>query len=172
MDRLPTAERTIAQLFTDYHPWLLARVRRKLSSRADAGDIAAETFVQVVRHPDPGSIREPEAFLTVVAKRLVWRLLRRRDLEEAYLEHLRHHAPQAGPSAEERLVVIQTLQALDRWMQDLPAAVRLAFLFSAVDGMEHGEIARRLGVSVRTVGRYVERALLRCVAERACGAGR
>ena len=52
---------------------------------------------------------------------------------------------------------------VDRSMQSLPAPARAAFLYSQLDGMGHEQIAQQLGVSVRTVGRYLRQAWSCCL---------
>ncbi|GAA4338443.1 hypothetical protein GCM10023144_35520 [Pigmentiphaga soli] len=157
----------VSRLYAEYQPWLLGRVRRQLPCLADAEDVTADTFVQVIQRSDLAAIREPQAFLTVIARRLMWRLFRRRQLEAAYLARLQQLPAARAPSPEDQLIVLQTIQSLDAWMQGLPVPVRLAFLYSTVDELDHETIAARLGVSVRTVGRYVQRALLHYLAARA-----
>jgi len=152
----------VARLYASHQPWLLRRIRRWLSCPQDAEDIAADTFVQVIQHTDPLAIDEPQAFLTTIARRLTTRLWRRRELEKAYLERLQQLPRGSCPSAEEQLAALQALQQLDAWMRPLAVNVRLAFLYRVLDDMDHAEIARRLRVSVRTVGRYLSQAALAC----------
>ena len=154
----------LASLFREHHRWLLARLSRQMRCRWDAEDLTAETFTQVAASRTPlASIVEPRAFLTTIAKRLLFHLRRRRDLEQAWLEQLRHSPEAFSPSPEERALLLETVLLVDRAMQGLPAAARAAFLYSQLDGLGHDEIARRLGVSVRTVGRYLRQAWQCCL---------
>jgi RNA polymerase sigma-19 factor, ECF subfamily len=162
MDPHATAGAHAARLFASHQPWLLRRLRRSLGCPEDAQDIASDTFVQVIQHPDVGAIVQPEAFLTTIAKRLVARLWRRRAIERAYLDRLSFHAEETAPSAEQHLVAVQTLQRVDAWLSKLPIPARLAFLYSVMDEMSHEAIAKRLHVSVRTVGRYLHQAMMVC----------
>lgn len=156
----------LARLFRDHHRWLLARLCRQMRCRWDAEDLTAETFSQVAASRTPlASIDEPRAFLTTIAKRLLYHLRRRRDLEQAWLEQLRHHPEAFSPSPEERALLLETVMLLDRAMQGLPAPARAAFLYSQLDGLGHDAIAQRLGVSVRTVGRYLRQAWQCCLAD-------
>ena len=85
------------------------------------------------------TLAEPRAFLTVVAKRVLFNHYRRQDLERAYLQALAEMPEQVAPSEEER-----------------------AFLLAQVDGLSHAEIGVRLGISVATVKRHLTKAALRC----------
>jgi RNA polymerase sigma-70 factor (ECF subfamily) len=164
MERDASSTAYLASLYTSHQPRLLRRIRRQLPCLQDAEDVAAETFAQVVQMPDAHQIAEPEAFLTTIARRLTMRLWRRRQVESAYLARLQLLPEQTCPSAEEQLMAIQALQQIDAWMHRLPVPARMAFLLRMLDGLDHDSIARRLGVSVRTVGRYLQQATLCCVA--------
>jgi len=75
--------------FSDHHRWLLQHVQRQLRNRADAEDTAAEAFCQILAaRVDPDSIEQPRAYLSTIARRLIFDRHRRRRLEQAYLERL------------------------------------------------------------------------------------
>ncbi|MBV6303644.1 sigma-70 family RNA polymerase sigma factor [Candidimonas humi] len=164
MERDASSTAYLAELYASHQPRLLRRIRRQLPCLQDAEDVTAETFAQVVQMPDARQIAEPEAFLTTIARRLAMRLWRRRRVENVYLSRLQTMPEHTCPSAEEQLMAIQALQQLDAWMHRLPIPVRMAFLLRMLDGLDHETIARRLGVSVRTVGRYLQQATLCCIA--------
>ncbi len=154
--------------FSDHHRWLLQHVQRQLRNRADAEDTAAETFCQLLNASvDPASIEQPRAFLSTIARRLIADRHRRKRLEQAYLERLAQLPETSMPSPEERLLLLEALDAIDRTLDGLPLAVKKAFLYSQLDGFSYVEIGRRLGVSERTVSRYMTQALRQCYL---CGA--
>lgn len=154
--------------FSDHHRWLLQHVQRQLRNRADAEDTAAETFCQLLNASvDPATIEQPRAFLSTIARRLIADRHRRKRLEQAYLERLAQLPETSMPSPEERLLLLEALDAIDRTLDGLPLAVKKAFLYSQLDGFSYVEIGRRLGVSERTVSRYMTQALRQCYL---CGA--
>ena len=107
-------------------------------------------------------IREPRAFLTTVARRVMVSHLRRREVERAYLDALAHLPENLAPSPEERAIVLETLMEIDRILDGLPAKVRQAFLWAQLDGLSYAEIAERLGVSLSSVKQYMARAIRQC----------
>lgn len=146
--------------FSDHHRWLLQHVQRHLRNHADAEDTAAETFCQVLASRiDPEQILQPRAYLSTIARRLIFDRHRRRQLEIAYLERLAALPEQLSPSPQEQALLIEALSAIDRALAGLPAIVKSAFLYSQLDGLSYVAIARRLGVSERTVSRYMKQAL-------------
>jgi len=149
--------------FSDHHRWLLQYVQRQLRNRADAEDTAAETFCQLLTaRVDPESLEQPRAFLSTVARRLIYDRYRRQRLEQAYLERLALLPEEFAPSAEEKILLLEALTTIDRTLSDLPLAVKQAFLYSQLDGLSYAEIGRRLGISERTVGRYMTQAIRQC----------
>ncbi|SEI50579.1 RNA polymerase sigma-70 factor, ECF subfamily [Azotobacter beijerinckii] len=161
---LPSALRlqVLHRLFGEHHGWLLGRLRARLGCAHDAADIASETFTQVVALEDPGAIREPRALLTTIAKRLIYASWRRRDLERAYLEALAQQPEAVQPSAEETVLALEALAAIDQLLDGLSPKARAAFLYSQLEGLTYAEIASRLGVSVTRVHQYVVKGLTTC----------
>ncbi|MBK1674909.1 RNA polymerase subunit sigma [Ectothiorhodospira shaposhnikovii] len=166
-----TAEHSLARLYTEHHRWLQGWLQRKLGHAGDAADLAQDTFLRLLCAPEGSpekqsawQLREPRAYLTVVARRLMVNLHRRRSLEAAYLEALAQ-VPQAFvPSTEQRVLVLETLNELDALLDTLPASVRSAFLLAQIEGLGYTEIAARLKVSERTVKRYMVQAMAHCIA--------
>ncbi|MEK1908269.1 MAG: sigma-70 family RNA polymerase sigma factor [Pseudomonas sp.] len=149
--------------FSDHHRWLLQHIQRRLRNRADAEDTAAETFCQMLAaRVDPDSIEQPRAYLSTIARRLIFDRHRRRQLELAYLERLGNLPEALAPSPEEIALLVEALSAIDRTLAGLPLVVKKAFLYSQLDGFSYVEIGRRLGVSERTVSRYMTQALQQC----------
>ncbi|CAM4204092.1 sigma-70 family RNA polymerase sigma factor [Kerstersia similis] len=155
---------SIARLYRDHHHWLQGWLSRRLSSTADAADLAQDTFLRVLRHGgDTHALQEPRAYLATIAQRLVANLYRRRSLEDAYLSALASLPEASVPSAEASAILLDSLKRLDNMLASLPPRVRTVFLMSQLEGLPHEEIARRLGISLRTVQRHVLRGLEECI---------
>lgn len=149
--------------FSDHHRWLLQHVQRQLRNRADAEDTAAEAFCQILAaRVDPDSIEQPRAYLSTIARRLIFDRHRRRRLEQAYLERLMLLPEALAPSPEETHLLLEALHAIDRCLAGLPLVVKKAFLMSQLDGLSYAEIGRRLDLCERTISRYMTQALRQC----------
>lgn len=142
-------------LFSENHAWLTGRLQARLGNLADAQDLASETFVRVAGQNDLHAIREPRAFLTTIAKRLLFTLWRRRDLERAYLDTLALRPEELASSPEERAVLLETLEHIASALEGLPVKAMQAFLLSQLDGMGYHAIATELGISHSTVRRHM-----------------
>ncbi len=153
---------TVESLYHAHHNWLTGWLRRKLGCPHNAADLAQDTFIRVLTAREAAPIIEPRAFLTTVAKRVLFNYYRRQDLERAYLDALAQMPEQVVPSEEEKAIILQTLVELDQLLDGLPRQVKRAFLLAQVDGLKQGEIALELGISIATVKRHLNKAALRC----------
>ncbi len=149
------------RLYIEHHGWLQGWLQTRLNNRADAADLAQDTFLRLLQRRI-GELAEPRAYLRTVARGLVIDLWRRRDIERAWLETIAQLPEQQAPSPETGLLIIESLIAIDSLLDELPAAVREAFLLAQLDGMTCPAIAQRLGVSLSTVERYIAKALRHC----------
>ena len=153
---------TVEVLYMDHHNWLTGWLRRRLGCPHSAADLAQDTFMRLLSARETPSIAEPRAFLTVVAKRVLFNHYRRQDLERAYLQALAGMPEQLAPSEEERAIILQTLMELDQLLDGLPTPVKRAFLLAQVDGLSYAAIGAQLGISIATVKRHLNKAALRC----------
>lgn len=152
----------ISTLYTNHHGWLQGWLRKKLGDAHQAADLAHDTFVRLLAREEPVDAREPRAFLTTVAQRVLFNHYRRQKLERAYLDALAL-APQAvAMSPEDRAILLETLVEIDAMLDGLPTVVKRAFLLSQLDGLKHADIAQELGLSVTTVKRYLVKAGVQC----------
>lgn len=159
-----SAPSALASLYVNYRPWLVDRLRFRLRNQADAEDLASDTFLQAAVSREPvTAIAEPKAYLSTIARRLLFHFWRRRELEQAYLEWLALHANESAPSPETLALSVEMLLRVDAILQGLPQPVRAVFLYSQLDGLSYEEIGERMGLSVRTVQRHMALALERCL---------
>lgn len=152
----------VQSLYSDHHGWLHNWLRSRLGNAADAADLAQDTFLRVLLKPERLELRTPRAFLRTIARGLVIDHWRREELERAYLESIAHLPEAEVPSAEARQSVLDLLENIARLLDGLKPKVRSAFLLAQCEGIPHAQIAEQLGVSQRSVERYVAEALYHC----------
>lgn len=145
----------VQQLYVGHHAWLLARLQARLRNTAEAQDVAAETFLRVLTARQPVVVEEPRAFLSTIAKRLLFSLWRRRAIEEAYLATLAQRPEDLAPSPEDRAVLLETLEHIAHALDGLPLPARQAFVLSQIEGLGYQAIAEQLGISQSTVRRHM-----------------
>lgn len=167
MPAAETVQQQVHRLYSDHHGWLLGWLRRRLGNSGDAADLSHDVFLRVLSRrrasdADAPRIEEPRAYLSTIARGLVIDLWRRRELEQAWLDALATMPQAEVPGPEQRQLMLEALVLIDRALDELPHAVRQAFLWAQLDGMTCPQIADRLGVSLATAERHVARALRRC----------
>lgn len=153
-------------LYSSHNDWLQRWLRRRLGDHSIAADLAHDTFLRVwVKSlSDPVlELREPKAYLTTVARRLVINHYERQSIERAFILALEQLSEPLAPSMEEQAIVLETLYELNTLIYELPPLVRSAFLMSQLEGLTYEEIASRLDVSVRTVTRYMAQGFRQCL---------
>ncbi|MEH6565028.1 MAG: sigma-70 family RNA polymerase sigma factor [Halopseudomonas sp.] len=149
-------------LYRDHHSWLVRWLLGRLGCSHRAADLAQDTFMRLLAKEELPGLREPRAFLTTVAKRVMSNQRRREQLEKAYLEALTEQPEHYALSPEEQALLMEALVEIDQLLDGLPGVVRRAFLHVQLDGMGHAEVASLLNISISTVKRYLRRAALRC----------
>ena len=156
----PSAADPVHTLYVDHHAWLQSWLLRKLGNTHQAADLTQDTFVRVIAGQQVEAIREPRAYLTTLAQRVLYNFWRRRELEQAWLDALATAPEDMAPSPEDYALVREAIEAIDLWLEGLPPKARQVFLLRRLDGMKHTEIAEVMGLSVATVERYMKQALI------------
>lgn len=161
----PPFQAAISNLYCEHHGWLFGWLRRKLGCAHNAADLAQDTFARILNARESvASLREPRAFLSTTARRLIIDQVRRKHIENAYLQELAltAEALEGFQSPEHILSTLEALEHIAFMLEGLQDNVRQAFVLYYLDGLTQSEIARQLGLSDRTVRKYLIQALLHC----------
>lgn len=158
----PSLSAHVESLYLAHHGWLQGWLRKKVGNAFDAADLAQSTFLKVLGAKGLDQLQEPRAYLTTIARNLLINQVRRRAIEQAYLDALAAMPEPVAPPPEVRHMVLETLVEIDRRLGRLPALAKQAFLLAQLEGLGHGEIAAELGISISTVKRHLAKAAMRC----------
>ncbi|WP_347987707.1 sigma-70 family RNA polymerase sigma factor [Methylomonas sp. AM2-LC] len=148
----------IEKLSGSDHKEIHAFASRRVGQQ-DAEDIVQDAYLQLLQRDNQESIREPRAFLFRVISNLsidLWRKSSRStdseiDQQDFELDSLISQQP--GPEA-----LTSGLLEFDNFLSvldELPAIQRHAFILNKIQGLTHAEIAERLGVSNKSIQRYL-----------------
>ena len=159
-DTVPSSP--LEALYSEHSNWLRQWLRARLGNAWDAADLAHDTYVRILHAGTRPSAEDSRRYLRQVAKGLMVDLLRRRQLEAAYLEALAFVPAEQAPSAEARALALEALVELDAILNTLPPKARRALLLCKLDGLSYRDIAAELAVSVSSVEKYIAAGLLAC----------
>jgi RNA polymerase sigma-70 factor (ECF subfamily) len=147
-------------LFEHYQPILFRHVLFQVRGSDAAHDIVQETFIRVWEHR---TSLDPRLSFAAYITRISGNLLRddarrrkRRERRDAEML-LRGGAPGEDPA--QALERVRLEEELSRIIGRLPERCRAVFLLSRIEGTPNLEIARMLGISVRTVEHQINHAL-------------
>lgn len=160
-----TSGQKLHRIYAEHHGWLFGWLRRRLGDSAQAADLAQDTFLRLLlgKRPIAQIGEEPRALLTHIAKGLVIDHWRRQEVERACLEALAHLPAAVAPSAEEQLIIVETLLRVDAALSGLSAHTRQVFLLAQLEGLTLQQISDRMAMPVITVRRHIKRGLLACM---------
>lgn len=167
MDHRTSFEQDVERLYLQHSGWLKNWLRKRLAERADADDLAQDTFVRIMRARRPvNDLQQPLAYLATIANSLLINRWRRQAVERAYLEVLSEQPQALEISPQERYLLIETLVEVDELLQGLTPEMREIFLLSQLDGLTYKQIGNQLGISVDRVQRSMSKAFALCYASR------
>lgn len=141
----------------------LERFLRRFGSRVSSEDIAQESFLKLCA-TDTTAIDSPRAYLFRTARNLAINALRRdKGAPVRFVADPESLAAAASaPSPEASASTAEAIRHLNAALATLDPRKREALLLFRVEGWSYREIGDKLGVSHRTVERYVADAVLHC----------
>jgi RNA polymerase sigma-70 factor (ECF subfamily) len=141
------------------HP-LRAYLAKLLGDRAEAQDVAQNAFVRIQPAVDDGRAREPRLLLFATARRLALNEIRRRRNQRLDSNSAASLETKLSdePSVEHIVAARQEIVRFEEILLRLPPGCRQVFLLRKVEDLTHDEIARRLGLSRKTVENHMTRA--------------
>jgi RNA polymerase sigma-70 factor, ECF subfamily len=150
-------------LYERYHRRTYSLCLRMTSSQSESEDLTQEVFIQLFRKV--GSFRGESAFSTWLHRMTVNQVLmhfRRRSVKNEKTSDDGEMPEQIVPGTENqtKMPVLDRI-ALKRAIDQLPPGYKSAFVLHDVEGYEHEEVAKILGISVGTSKSQLHKARLK-----------
>ena len=150
-------------LYERYHRRTYSLCLRMTSSQTEAEDLTQEVFIQLFRKI--GSFRGDSAFSTWLHRLTVNQVLmhfRRRSVKNERTSEDGEMPEQSVPGTANpnRMQVVDRI-ALKNAIAELPNGYRNVFVLHDVEGFEHEEVARMMGISVGTSKSQLHKARLK-----------
>jgi len=138
-------------------------VRRIVRISSDADDVVQEAYLKLLERPvAERDAKAAPGYLFVIARNLAADIGRRTVREDRRAAALRVFTTQldaSEPGTDELVFVQQASERLRIALQELPQRTQEAFLLCRIEGLAHEQIAKLLGVTVRTVERDIAAAI-------------
>ncbi len=150
-------------LYERYHRRTYSLCLRMTNNQTEAEDLTQEVFIQLFRKA--GSFRGDSAFSTWLHRLTVNQVLmhfRRRSVKNEKTSQDGEMPEQVVPGTENqsKMPVLDRI-ALTRAIGELPPGYKSVFTLHDIEGYEHEEVARLLGISVGTSKSQLHKARLK-----------
>ncbi|HQZ96325.1 MAG TPA: RNA polymerase sigma factor [Pyrinomonadaceae bacterium] len=150
-------------IYERYHRRTYSLCLRMTSSQTEAEDLTQEVFIQLFRKI--GSFRGDSAFSTWLHRLTVNQVLmhfRRRSVKNERTSEDGEMPEQvvSGSTNPNRMQIVDRI-ALKNAIAELPNGYRNVFVLHDVEGFEHEEVARKMGISVGTSKSQLHKARLK-----------
>ena len=150
-------------IYQRYHRRTYSLCLRMMGSQTEAEDLTQEVFIQLFRKV--GSFRGDSAFSTWLHRLTINQVLmhfRRRSFKNEKTSEDGEMPEQTvhGTADPNRMPVVDRI-ALKKAIGELPNGYRSVFILHDVEGFEHEEVARMLGISVGTSKSQLHKARLK-----------
>lgn len=151
----------VERLFREHHDALIRFLAARLRSVEEATEVAQEAYVRLMHLHDPSACSFLKALLYRTATNLaIDRIRQRQRRSQLDQEALPQFAAQLSTPAPDRLwVAREELVVIQESLHELPARCREVFLMARIDDVSVEDIAQQMSISVRSVWRYIARAM-------------
>jgi len=149
----------LAELYERHAPWLLLRLARRCSDAGIVEEAVQDTFVAVWRSASKWNAQgEVAAWIWGIAARRLIDIVRRSPPPTASMDAVPENVGNAGPSAEEELLLGGEYGDIGAALQRLPPDLYAVVRATVVDGLTSKEAAQLLGIPTGTVKTRMMRA--------------
>jgi RNA polymerase sigma factor (sigma-70 family) len=152
----------VADLVKKYYPPLKSFIRRRVASREDAEDIVQDVFYQLIKTVETDPIEQVAGWLYRVARNMI--INKGKKKQEEKLPVYQHD--EGGdildeffkvlfnddvPTPETEYLRSLVRQEFETALAELPPEQREAFELTELDGLPVKEVAKTVGISVKTL---------------------
>jgi RNA polymerase sigma factor (sigma-70 family) len=154
----------VAQLFREEHPKLVHYLVSRTGSWAEARDIAAQAFAQVLEVREPDKVGFLKAYVYRAARNLAIDRAKLGLIRIRIRQGMKHDLATTSPSPEPELIEEERLQSLRRQVDKLRPKYRALLIWRMYEELSYAEIEMRFAaqgilVNERTLHRWYAEAL-------------
>jgi RNA polymerase sigma-70 factor (ECF subfamily) len=159
-----TSRLLLRELLVEGYGDLRMRLTKRLGSVDQAEEAIQDTWLQLETVSPAGTLRHPQSYLFQIAYHIALRA-KRKTQRNISLEEMRDvlEIPYDTPSPEAAIDAKSSVLRLQDAVAQLTRRQRVVLLAHRLHGTTVPALAKRLGVSQRTVERDLQNAVLHCV---------
>lgn len=161
---LPDRYERLTRAWLKWQRELRTFVRRRAPDQ-HVDDIVQDTWLRLRERSNPTNWQSPRAVIFTTAGNLAVDRARRSRVSSGVAAG--HDPLDVDPLGSldivKRLEQLERVERIAAALDRVPQRCRDAFLLNRLDGWSHADIAQHLGVSTKSVQRYIERALKCCL---------
>lgn len=154
-------EKSFGELVKIYWPQIYGTALRLIREPEQAKDLAQDMFMKLWNNREklPG-VSNVKSFLYVSARNLVMDHLEKKVLTTSNIEYLVDYFQESNTAdAQRKMEFAELEQTLAAAIQSLPGKTKEVFILHRFGGLNHAEIAQKLGISEVSSKTYIVRAL-------------
>lgn len=130
-----------------------------LKNKDDAEEIVQEVFLKIWKSREKlETSKSFESFLFTIAKNAILNTIRKSKYEQSYLSYAKLH-PGKNILLDEELDFNELKRAYNKSIEKLPARQKEIFLLRREKNLSNAEVAKEMGISVKTVENQMTSAL-------------
>lgn len=134
--------------------------QRRLPDANEVDDLVQEVFLRIVRRGNSQDLDRFDGYVFETAASVIKDRFRRRRtrMTSSHVSFEPDLHSRADVSPEQTVLAREALRSTTRAIMALPERTRTIFILRRLEGLSHPEIARRLGLSLSTVEKHIQRA--------------
>lgn len=149
-----------AELFRRYWSPLMSSAGKRIPSIAVAEELVQDVFLSFfLRRKEIRVNTSVEAYLKAALRHQVFKTYRSHRIHEQYIEAMLSDSPPPQVLPDAMMEAKQLREHIRQISEKMPEKCRQVFLLSRFEQMPHKEIAEKLGISVNTVKRHINKAI-------------
>jgi RNA polymerase sigma-70 factor (ECF subfamily) len=153
-------EAAFRQLFDQYWDNIYGVAFAFTKSPVIAEEMAQDVFVKIwLKREHLPQVKKFGDYLFIIARNHIFSELRKKILEQPFSDHLLNYFQETGNTPENRLLLRETEQLLQKAIEQLPPQQHLIYCLSRDQGLNQEEIAAKLDISKNTVKSHMSKAL-------------
>lgn len=148
------------KLFTKYYDHVYSIAIRYLKAHELAEDMVQQVFLQVwEKRENLPTINHPGDYLFIIARNQLISLLRKNASHEKYIQYLKQRFNTGVETSELELVEKQNNRLIQQAISKLPPQQQQVYRLSREEGLNYGEIAAAMNITLHTVKWHMREAL-------------